>query len=79
MLMSKREHILHDLEEGMMQADVARKHEVSEAYVSQLVRREETKQKVKNFDFLKGLIERGAIEIKTFMMSEEEVRRLEEM
>lgn len=77
--MNKRERILEEARQGKRQVDLARKYEVSDAYISQVIRQEELEQKAKNFEFLKQLIEREAIEIKTSKMSNEEIKRLEEM
>lgn len=79
MFLNKKEQILQDLKEGMKQTAVAKKYEVSDAYISQLIKRKVMKQKVKDFDFLKGLIERGAIGIDTSMMSDIEKKHLDEI
>lgn len=70
-----KEKILQDLNGGMKQTDVAKKYNVSNAYITQVI----IKKKAEEFDFLKMLIERRAIGIKRNMISEEEFKHLEEI
>jgi len=76
--MNKKEEILQEIsKETINQKEIALKYNVSQAYVSQLVKEIEINKKLKNLEFLKSLFERGAIEIITSKLSNKELERLD--
>jgi len=64
--------ILADLDNGERNKDIADKYNVSPAYVSQVAKEAEIKSKLKVYDVLISLIQRGAIKAYGNKMSDEE-------
>ena len=63
----------------MKQTEIAKKYNVSDAYISQLITFENIKKKVRGFDLFKQLSQRGALKYFRNKMSEEEIKFIEEL